>query len=159
MLAPRKKLWSTPAEAIDKAIELLHPTELDQVYDIGAGDGNFIIKCAQKTKAKVTGIEIESERVASTASTIATLGFEDNCKIICANALEIDYTDATCIFMYLIPRGLRLIEPILQQCKKVRVVTFMNPLPSHDPIRTEKIATEQHPDAAWPLYYYELNQL
>lgn len=38
MLAPRKKLWSTPAEAIDKAIELLSPTSTDVVMDIGAGD-------------------------------------------------------------------------------------------------------------------------
>jgi hypothetical protein len=38
MLAPRKKLWSTPIEAIEKAIELLNLTPKDVVMDIGAGD-------------------------------------------------------------------------------------------------------------------------
>ena len=40
MLAPRKKLWSTPIEVIEEAIELLKQDGLtsdDVVYDIGAG--------------------------------------------------------------------------------------------------------------------------
>ena len=37
MLAPRKSLWSTPMEVIDKAIEQLAITSADIVYDIGAG--------------------------------------------------------------------------------------------------------------------------
>jgi len=37
MLAPRKSLWSTPIEVIDKAIEQLNITSNDIVYDIGAG--------------------------------------------------------------------------------------------------------------------------
>ena len=42
MLAPRKKLWSTPVEVIDKALELLSPKEEDVLFDIGAGDGRFL---------------------------------------------------------------------------------------------------------------------
>jgi hypothetical protein len=42
MLAPRKTLWSTPLEVIDKAIEKLNITSNDIVYDIGAGKENFI---------------------------------------------------------------------------------------------------------------------
>ena len=38
MLAPRKKLWSTPDEVIDKVIELLNITKSDIVYDIGCGE-------------------------------------------------------------------------------------------------------------------------
>ena len=37
MLAPRKSLWSTPIEVIDKAIEQLSISPTDVVYDIGAG--------------------------------------------------------------------------------------------------------------------------
>lgn len=35
MLAPRKKLWSTPSEVIDKAIGLLDIRDTDIVYDVG----------------------------------------------------------------------------------------------------------------------------
>jgi protein-L-isoaspartate O-methyltransferase len=44
MLAPRDRLWSTPAEVVARAVELLQITELDVVYDIGAGDGRLHTK-------------------------------------------------------------------------------------------------------------------
>ncbi len=35
MLAPRKKLWSTPAEVVEAALELLEPSTEDIIYDLG----------------------------------------------------------------------------------------------------------------------------
>jgi len=35
MLAPRKKLWSTPIEVMDRAITLLQACSDDIIYDIG----------------------------------------------------------------------------------------------------------------------------
>ena len=49
MLAPRKSLWSTPIEVIDKAIEQLNISTNDVVYDIGAGDGRFLLRCTETT--------------------------------------------------------------------------------------------------------------
>ena len=59
MLAPRKTLWSTPQEAMEQAIAFfdvrfaflrvdhrfcfLQLTEEDVVYDIGCGDGRFLV--------------------------------------------------------------------------------------------------------------------
>jgi hypothetical protein len=98
MLAPRKKLWSTPDAAIDLAIDLVQVgslllprscmgyrtlqreqgetirtnpshflsfqvTEADVVYDIGSGDGNFLMRCAKATPARrIIGVEIDQER-------------------------------------------------------------------------------------------------
>jgi cyclopropane fatty-acyl-phospholipid synthase-like methyltransferase len=42
MLAPRKKLWTSPREALQLAIEALEIKENDVVYDIGCGDGSFL---------------------------------------------------------------------------------------------------------------------
>ncbi|KAL7471598.1 hypothetical protein ACHAXS_011905 [Conticribra weissflogii] len=46
MLAPRKKLWSTPSSAVDIALELADLDEHDVVYDIGCGDGRVLIQLA-----------------------------------------------------------------------------------------------------------------
>lgn len=43
MLAPRNKLWSTPLSVIDEAISALEITSSDIVFDIGAGDGRFLV--------------------------------------------------------------------------------------------------------------------
>jgi 16S rRNA A1518/A1519 N6-dimethyltransferase RsmA/KsgA/DIM1 with predicted DNA glycosylase/AP lyase activity len=158
MLAPRKKLWSTPVEVIDQAIALLKPGIDDLTYDIGAGDGNFIIRCASTTETTCIGVEIDEDRTNEAKKAIAEHGLsEEKCKIICGNALEYDYSKGTCFFLYLVPRGLRIILPHLQSIPhRIRVVTYMAPLPGLDPANVVKVSTVTHPEAQWPLYYYEL---
>lgn len=68
------------------------------------------------------GIEISSERANEARSNIQhakklnQIPSHVSIEIICANALDtnrIDYSRATVIFLYLVPRGLRLIKPIV----------------------------------------------
>ncbi len=160
MLAPRKKLWSTPIEVIDQAISLLNPLIGELTYDIGAGDGNFIIRCAENTDSNCVGVEIDEERSNEAKKNIADHNLEeDKCKIICGNALEYNYSDGVCFFLYLVPRGLRIILPHLQSIgHPIRVVTYMAPLPGVEAISIIKVGTASHPEAQWPLYYYELNK-
>lgn len=159
MLAPRKKLWSTPIEVIDEAIRLLQPTASELVYDIGAGDGNFIIRCALNTPANCIGVEIDEDRANFAQKSILESGLDNvKCKIICGNALEFDYSEGTCFFLYLVPRGLRIILPHLQSIKNsIRVVTYMSPLPDLTAVSVSKIGTATHPEAKWPLYFYEMH--
>jgi len=123
MLAPRKKLWSTPSSAIDIALEFAKLDSTDVVYDVGCGDGRVLIQMASLSCCKhFVGIEISQER-ADEASTNIQEAKESNAipsdvtiTIICANALDttiIDYSKATVIFLYLVPRGLRLIKDIV----------------------------------------------
>lgn len=62
MLAPRKKLWSSPNVAVDASVRLLNASKSDVVYDIGCGDGRFLITCAQESGCKCVGIEIDEDR-------------------------------------------------------------------------------------------------
>lgn len=160
MLAPRKKLWTTPAEVINRAIELLDINDIDTVFDIGAGDGAFIVPCCQQTTGTLIGIEIDEERAALASEKIQIEGLTGRCSMLCGNALEQDYSSATAIFLYLIPRGLRLILPLLKQIpREVRVVTYMSPFPESEisPIKVVKVQTTTHPVGEWPLYCYVLN--
>ena len=95
---------------------------------------------------------------------IADGGFEDRCRISCGNALDHSYDDATCFFLYLVPRGLKLvfkeiIEKLLMQGKPLRIVTYMSPIPTESlsPCQVFKISTASHPDAMWPLYFYDID--
>ena len=112
MLAPRKKLWSTPVEVIDKALELLSPGAEDMVFDIGAGDGRFLIQASLTTEARCVGVEIDEARGQEAIAAIAAAGLAaDKCNLIIGTALEQDYSSGTLFFLYLIPRGLRIILP------------------------------------------------
>ena len=159
-LAPRKKLWSTPVEVQDAALGLLQVTEQDVVVDIGAGDGRFLMHAATKTSARrVFGVEIDEERGSAAQAAIAELCLaEGRVQLIIGNALEQDYSEGTAFFLYLVPRGLRIVLPLLKALgRPLRVVTYMAPFPeSERPLRVVKVSTEQHPEAQWPLYYYEI---
>ena len=80
------------------------------------------------------------------------------------NALLEDYSNGTAFFLYLVPRGLRIILPILQNLAttkqvSLRCVTYMSPFPTSNGvilIEVSKISTESHPDAKWPLYIYNI---
>ena len=162
MLAPKKKLWSTPIEVIEKSIEILGIKSDDIVYDIGAGDGRFVFNCRKLTNAKcVIGIEIDEIRGEEARKMLQNNGFHDEnlCKIVIGNALELDYSSGTAFFMYLIPRGLRIFIPILLSMprnKIVKIVTYMSPLPDLQPKEIIKVTTNCHQDAQWPIYFYEL---
>ena len=133
MLASRKKLWSTPLEVVDRAIDLLEINSSDTVVDIGAGDGRFMVRCVERTEAsKVIGVEIDEERGNEAAAKIVDAGLEDRCDLIIGNALDQDYaaSGGTAFFLYLIPRGLRIVLPILQAIpRRIRVVTYISPFP------------------------------
>ena len=62
MLAPRKKLWSSPNVAVEAAVRLLDPQPDDVMYDIGCGDGLFLVTCALACGCKCVGIEIDDDR-------------------------------------------------------------------------------------------------
>jgi len=163
-LAPRKKLWSTPQEVMDEALGLLSLLEDDVAVDIGAGDGRFLLHCASKTAVrKCWGVEIDEERGGAAQRAIAERDLDSRVTLIIGNALEQDYSEGTAFFLYLVPRGLRIILPLLRSVatstgRTLRVVTYMAPFPeSEHPLRVVKVSTEQHPEAQWPLYYYELS--
>ena len=44
------------------AINLLNPKKEDIVYDIGCGDGRFLITCARERGCRCVGIEIDEDR-------------------------------------------------------------------------------------------------
>ena len=78
--------------------------------------------------------------------------------MILGNALEYDISDATCVFLYLIPRGLKLLLPILLSSKlKLKVVTYMSPFVNIVPKKVTNVSTDRHEGSQWPLYYYEFN--
>jgi hypothetical protein len=78
--------------------------------------------------------------------------------MISGNALEQDYSTATVFYLYLIPRGLRIILPVLKALgKKLRVITYMSPFPESEiPVESFQVTSAKHPDAQWPLFLYDI---
>ena len=87
------------------------------------------------------------------------------CDVRTCNALdEAEWSKAfddqvTCAFLYLVPRGLRLVAPRLIERSKtrpIRVVTYMAPLPGATYVEKTTVTPAHQPSAAWPLIRRDL---
>lgn len=178
MLAPRKTLWSTPDPVLKTVVEWVELKATDVVCDVGCGDGRVLIQWASKQTLPVTfiGLEIDLERTQEAQTNVkqayahGLIPSHVKVTIHCANALEAShlYQDVTVFFLYLIPRGLRLLYPLLKHILELRgkesdgqqvplkVITYMAPLPNESYIAKEECRVNHQPGAAWPLYLYHL---
>jgi hypothetical protein len=193
MLAPRKKLWSTPSAAIDASQNLIELTSSDTLYDVGCGDGRVIIHLASNTPCRrFVGIEIDEDRAREAQAKVDQAKLSGqipkgvSITIRRENALEVDYTEATAVFLYLVPRGLRLIKPYLVRKRgaqnegrngssegaltcsgiatdpnaahPIRVVTYMAGFADERYIKKELCTVDHQEGAAWPIYLYHLRR-
>eukprot|EP00977_Amphora_coffeiformis_P015796 scaffold4726_cov156-Amphora_coffeaeformis.AAC.4 len=184
MLAPRKTLWSTPSEVVGRAIEWGGRLDAsDCVCDIGCGDGRCLVQWATHysksldrtdatgttaaTTASFVGIDINHDRIQqarqSWKQAVIKGEVHENIKaeFYCMNALEAYdiFCRATVVFLYLIPRGLRKIKPMLEQIPHpIQVITYMSPLPDEIPLQTECIKVPHQPNAEWPVFAYRLGE-
>lgn len=62
MLAPRKKLHSTPIDCVNEALNLLELGESDTLCDVGCGDGRVVVAAATARRCRCIGIDINPER-------------------------------------------------------------------------------------------------
>lgn len=61
------------------------------------------------------------------------------------------------IFLYLVPRGLRIMLPRLEASPvRRRIATYMAPFEGVAPVRVEKVTPPHQPDAKWPVFLFHL---
>ena len=177
MLAPRNTLHSTPTSAIDATARLSNLKQSDKVFDVGCGDGRVLIHLAKTTQCQnFVGIEIDADRAEEARRNVmlAKLGPNIHIAIRCENALETSFDNATVVFLYLTPRGMSLIQPLLMDAVArrrneqsllvadqngpsgpiLRVVTYTLQLKGEQYLKMERCSVDHQPGAAWPLYLY-----
>eukprot|EP00550_Attheya_septentrionalis_P007323 CAMPEP_0198294024 /NCGR_PEP_ID=MMETSP1449-20131203/20129_1 /TAXON_ID=420275 /ORGANISM="Attheya septentrionalis, Strain CCMP2084" /LENGTH=165 /DNA_ID=CAMNT_0043993831 /DNA_START=118 /DNA_END=612 /DNA_ORIENTATION=- len=165
---------------MEAAARLAQVTKEDVVYDVGCGDGRVLIHLASNTDCRhLIGIEIDADRAEEARRNVVTNEMMTNhhkntstnssttccITIECKNALHVDYSDATVVFLYLVPRGLRLIKPLLLQQQQphqmnasdkqtkgqgiLRVITYMSPFLDETPVAKELVNVPHQKGAAW----------
>lgn len=131
----------------------------DHFVDIGAGDGRLCIAAARDFHcASVTGLEIDAEVAKLCRANIAREGLADRVRIVEGDARKADISSATCVSLYLSERGnaaLRpLLQPLLLSRPSTRVVSFVFPMPSWTPLRTEL-----EKDSGIPIFLFDGSSL
>ena len=116
--------YPTPNSIVEKMLELGGLKAGEKVYDLGSGDGRFVIIAARKYKADAYGVELDESLVKQSSDRIRTLGLSPTAHIIQGDLLEQDYSSADLLTIYLLPVAIEKVTPILEkQLKKgARVV-------------------------------------
>lgn len=104
MLAPRKKLWSAPVEVIDAAINMLAVSPEDTLADYGCGDGRVLIRAASTIGCHCLGVEMHVPRADAARAAVSSQGLSELVEIQAANALDVDFSKANKVFLFLIDR-------------------------------------------------------
>lgn len=96
-------------------LELAEVTSSDVVYDLGSGDGRFVIAAAKDYGARAVGIDIDPERIEESNANAIKAGVTDQVEFIEADLFESDFSEATVVTLYLLTSLNEKLRPILMQ--------------------------------------------
>jgi len=124
--SPWAPWWRTDKKTARAICKLAKITRSDLVYDLGCGDGTLIITAAKDYGAKAVGIEIDPLRFLIARIRVLLNGLERKVKVRRKNFFHEDFSKATIIVMYLVPKALnQLLPKFKKELKKgTRIVSF-----------------------------------
>jgi len=108
----------TPLYLVDEMLELAGTNKKDVVYDLGCGDGRFLISAAKRFGARGVGIDIDPERIRESRENAKKAGVADRVKFYEQDLFTTDIRPATLVALYLLPElNLRLRPKFFRELK------------------------------------------
>ncbi len=130
--------YPTPLNVATRMLEIgeLQPGELH--YDMGSGDGRLVILAARDFGARSIGFELDPKLVESSRRQIVEMELSELASIQEQDLFTADFSKPDLITLYLLPRALDMLRPLLEeQAKKgVRIVSHDFPVPQWTPEET-----------------------
>lgn len=123
--SPWSPWWRTDKSTARAACRLARVSKKDVVYELGSGDGEFVLTAGMEFGAKATGIEIDATRywISQIKKQISK---NKNATFIRDDFKKIKLSDASVVYFYLVPK---VIERILPKLKReltpgTRIVSY-----------------------------------
>ena len=128
--SPWAPWWQTPEEVCRKMAKIAKIGKKDKIYDLGCGSGKALIIANKEFGATGIGIEIDPLR-SSWAKWNVWRAKATGVKILKENFNKISLSDATVVYMYLVPNALkRLVPKFMKELKPgTKIVSYTYDLP------------------------------
>lgn len=142
--SPWAPWWKIKKDIAYKVCQFLKVNKKDIVFELGSGDGEFIITAAKYFGVKAVGIEIDPLRYFISIVRVLTGNLRDQVNIQKKNFFDVDITPATIVFMYLVPRALvRLLPKLKKELKKgTKIISYRYQIPLSDSEKKIKLLDE-----------------
>ena len=130
--------FPTPENVVQRMLDAvdLQPGEIH--FDLGSGDGRFVLTAAGDFGSDSTGFEIDETLVRISRNRIRRAGLGDHARILSQDLMTADFAAADVISAFLTPEGYVKLEPLLRQDVRddTRLVAYKFPIPGWEPIET-----------------------
>ncbi len=132
----------TPHEVVRAMLEMAAVGPDDVLYDLGSGDGRFIIAAVRDFNARrAVGIEIEPARVTESRRNAEQAGIADRARFVEGNVLIDDFSEASVVTLFMLPDfNLHLRPRLLDELRPgTRVVAYSFKMGDWEPDRVLKL--------------------
>jgi SAM-dependent methyltransferase len=103
----------TPAEVVDRMLQLAGLGRNDVIYDLGCGDGRIPITAAKRFGVRGVGVDIDPQRIAEANANAKKEGVSHLVTFKLQDALATDVSEATVVTLYLLSASNLKLRPIL----------------------------------------------
>lgn len=147
----------TPHSVVPAMIELAGIRNDDVVYEPGCGDARLAIAAVKAGARRGIGVDIDPNLAEAAFVAVKAAGLEDRIEIRWGNALGIDMSDTTVVFLFMGEAFNLVMRPLLWQQLKVgsRVVSNDFSMGDWKPDRTVRVET---PARTYTLYLWTITQ-
>jgi SAM-dependent methyltransferase len=94
----------TPEPVVNAMLKLAQVRRGDVLYDLGSGDGRIVIAAAKRYGVRGTGVDIDPRRIGEANANARKAGVAARVRFLNQDLFAIDFSEATVVTLYLLPR-------------------------------------------------------
>jgi protein-L-isoaspartate O-methyltransferase len=139
---------TTPADVVERMLQIAETRADDLVIDLGSGDGRFVIAAAQQFGARALGIELDAALVEKSRKNAELAQVSSRATFVQGDVLTADISRATVVTVYLLPALMEKLQSrfINQLAPGTRIVSHAFTMAGWAPDRSETVRiTQRHP--------------
>jgi hypothetical protein len=147
----------TPPSVVPTMIELAHISREDVVYEPGCGDARVLIAAMNAGARHGIGVDIDPDLAEVSYAAVRSAGLQDKVEIRWGNALAVDMSSVTAVFLFMGEPFNLIMRPLLwkQLPLGARVVSNDFSMGDWKPDRTVRVDT---PGRTYTLYLWTITQ-
>lgn len=137
--SPWSPWWKINKEAAIAAGTLANLSEKDLVYELGSGDGEFLLAVSKRFNARCVGIEIDPVRFFISKIRVLLSRGSQHIMLLKQDFKKVDLLAADVVFVYLVPRALERLYPKLKKELKPgsRIISYRYEIPGAKAIKKD----------------------
>lgn len=138
---------SSPLQVVDAALGLAELDPQDVLVDLGCGDGNVLLRAAERFRVFSVGFELDYRLINIAKRRMREAGLNHMVNLVQADLFRVDLSRFNVIYVYPFPsivKGLTL--KLLDECScGTRILVHDHPLEGLKPLKSESIPSgKQH---------------